>query len=224
MATWGLHIRVAEELLNKDYDLDYEKFLVGNIGPDCGEPNSDWSQFTPPKRISHWIDRGIGKIYPDRFYDTYLSDRVGDREKRSFLIGYYIHLLVDREWKKLIDRKRVRDIRYYPLRKDRTFIRTIKKDWYDLDHLYFRDHRDSLLFKIFPRVKSFPNYLAYFPRGAITRQVKFIYDFYSHPPEDLEREYTFLSLQEMEDFVDRTVFYLERVLEEKNIVYAPALC
>ena len=34
MATWGLHIRIAEELLKIESSFDIEKFLVGNIGPD----------------------------------------------------------------------------------------------------------------------------------------------------------------------------------------------
>ena len=218
MATWGLHIRVAENLLNKDHDLDYEKFLVGNIGPDCGEPNEDWSQFNPPKEVSHWIGCGRKKIYPDNFYDAYLSDKVGDKEKRSFYIGYYTHLMVDKEWKKLVDRKKEKDLHYAPLKEDKAFIWTIKKDWYDLDHLYFRENRESLFFKIFPRVETFPDYLHYYPRGAIEKQVKFISDFYLNPPENLDREYIYLTSDEMNDFVDRTVAYTELILEEKGLI------
>ena len=39
MATWGVHIRIAEDLLKMINSLDPTSFLVGNIGPDCGKPN-----------------------------------------------------------------------------------------------------------------------------------------------------------------------------------------
>ncbi|MDC7224577.1 MAG: zinc dependent phospholipase C family protein, partial [Spirochaetales bacterium] len=211
MATWGLHIRIAEGLLAKGYDLDPEKFLIGNIGPDCGEPNEDRTKFDPPAEVTHWSDRGRKKIYPEKFYDAYLSEKVGDREKRSFYIGYYAHLFVDREWSKFIDRKKKNDPQYAALSEDKTLIRTIKKDWYDLDHLYFREHRDSLFFRIFQFVEEFPNYLHYYSRDAVINQVKFITQFYLNPPKELDREYIYLTLKEMEDFVDKVVFYLEQV-------------
>ncbi len=217
MATWGLHIRVAEKLLKRGYVLDREKFLIGNIGPDCGMPNEDWSRFNPPREISHWCDRDGRNITPERFFETYLSERVGDLGKRSFYLGYYVHLLLDIEWGKIIDRKKEKDRNYAPLREDKRFIWTIKKDWYDLDHLYFQKNRDSLFFKIFPYVERVPHYLDYYPRGAISRQIRYITDFYQNPPENLDREYIYLSEKEMDDFVVRSSAYLELVLEEKSL-------
>ncbi|MFT9493878.1 hypothetical protein [Anaerosolibacter sp.] len=56
MATWGAHIRIAETILKIYIDLDEKSFLIGNVGPDCGEPNKDWSEFSPPKKVSHWTN------------------------------------------------------------------------------------------------------------------------------------------------------------------------
>lgn len=41
MATWGAHIRIAENLLNLGFNLDEETFLVGNLAPDCNQANED---------------------------------------------------------------------------------------------------------------------------------------------------------------------------------------
>jgi hypothetical protein len=220
MATWGIHLRIAEGLLKRGYDLDYEKFLIGNIGPDCGTPYRNRTVFDPPAEVTHWSNSDKTNIFEERFYQAYLADREGDKEKRSFLIGYYTHLITDKEWHKVIERKKRKDPLYSPLKKDGKFISVIKKDFYDLDHLYYREHPDSLFFTHFQFIKDFPNYLHYYKRGAISGQIEFITNFYLNPPEDLNREYLYMSLGEMEDFVDKTIFYLEMILEQKNLVYS----
>lgn len=55
MATWIAHLRIAENILKKGYGFEPKAFAVGNIGPDSGVPNEDWSNFDPPKKITHWM-------------------------------------------------------------------------------------------------------------------------------------------------------------------------
>jgi hypothetical protein len=43
MATWMVHLRIADKLLNKIKGLSYTEFVVGNIAPDSGVPNDAWS-------------------------------------------------------------------------------------------------------------------------------------------------------------------------------------
>jgi hypothetical protein len=43
MATWITHLRIAENILNKGYNLETTPFTVGNISPDSGVPNEDWT-------------------------------------------------------------------------------------------------------------------------------------------------------------------------------------
>ncbi len=73
MATWIAHLRIAEKLLNKGYNFEPKAFVVGNIGPDSGVPNEDWSSFNPPKKITHWQGEDK-KINPENFWDKYLKD------------------------------------------------------------------------------------------------------------------------------------------------------
>ena len=214
MATWGLHLRIAEELLNKEYLLDETSFLVGNIGPDCGVPNEDWSKFDPPGEVSHWKNAD-GDIDTEKFYSTYLDKNIEDEKEKSFLLGYYVHLLTDIEFSKFLKNKKNTDRNYKPLLNDRKFIWTIKKDWYDLDHLYFRENPTGLFYKTFQHVKDFPDYMSYYPKGAVTRQVKYITEFYKNPPENLDREYIYLTMKEMDEFVADTVNAVEEELELK---------
>jgi hypothetical protein len=112
-------------------------FIVGNIAPDSGEPNEDWSVFTPSTDISHWKLENVPlSERAERFREKYLV-KPKDRESAAFLLGYYAHLLTDYIW--------IREI--YLLQKekyaaefaaDSGFIWEIKRDMYDLDHLYVR--------------------------------------------------------------------------------------
>ena len=54
MATWIAHMRIAEYFMNHNEHLNNNEFLVGNLGPDCGVPNEDWSKFTPDNKVTHW--------------------------------------------------------------------------------------------------------------------------------------------------------------------------
>ena len=226
MATWGAHIRIAEQLLQRDDSLDPVHFLVGNVGPDCGVPNEDWSAFSPPKPVSHWMDEQ-GQIEPERFREAYLqyecddckwrdslSEGDSDEKRRAFLLGYYAHLLTDIAWGRMYHEKKAKDPHYRPLREDKAFIWKIKEDWYDLDHLYFRNYPNGLFHSVFLKIESFPDYLAYYPQGGIARQVRYIQQYYSQPERNLDREYVYLTEDEMDRFVAETTETLSAVLRK----------
>ncbi|NDI37126.1 zinc dependent phospholipase C family protein [Chengkuizengella sediminis] len=104
MATWVTHFRIAEELLKEELPVSTIDFLVGNIGPDCGLIDKNGKP-TPPKKVTHFeID---GKINSDSFYSQYLcSENEGLSRKFSYYLGYYIHLVTDEEWIKLLEQKK----------------------------------------------------------------------------------------------------------------------
>jgi len=53
MASWIVHLRITDKLLDRLSDLSSAEFVIGNIAPDSGIPNEDWSAFTPSADISH---------------------------------------------------------------------------------------------------------------------------------------------------------------------------
>ena len=108
MATWGAHIRVAENVLKQGFDFDERAFLIGNLGPDCNQANEDWTEFEPPKKITHWFNEN-NKIDSERFYHTYLSRSYENKEEESFLLGYYAHLISDIEWSKMFNKQKERN-------------------------------------------------------------------------------------------------------------------
>ena len=52
MASWMVHLRIADRLLDSLPGLSAVDFVVGNIAPDSGIPNEDWSELSP---TSGWI-------------------------------------------------------------------------------------------------------------------------------------------------------------------------
>lgn len=217
MATWIAHLRVAEEILKK-YDFETESFLVGNIGPDSGVPNEDWSQFDPPKKITHW-KREEGKIDYEAFYDKYITRNIQseDKQRASFLAGYYFHLIADVEWSKIVQKMKENPLYAEKLRIDTSFIWTVKEDWYGLDFKYLDENSESLFFKKFIHVKNVPDYLDYFPKGAFEKQTRYISNFYLTEKPDINREFKYLTKDEMDKYVIETTKVIEEIGKQKEL-------
>ena len=199
-------MRIADFILN-DYvstrsdRLDEVGFIVGNIGPDCGVPNADWTLFTPSGDISHWRDPDSDYGFDlDAFYRKYLAVK---NIHHSFYLGYYVHLLTDMEWREQVfNAKKEEFAREYE--QNENFTRVMKRDWYDLDHLFLRENPDFHAFKVFSSIEDFPNaHLEYYPESAFIRQIKYISSFYKNFKGELDREYPYLTKTEMDRFVEK---------------------
>lgn len=108
MASWMVHLRIADALIDKIEGLDWTAFVMGNIAPDSGVPNSDWSAFSPPKSVTHYYRQMAGKskqIDIAAFRADYFSEahiQAYSNKAYSFFLGYYVHLLSDIEWSEKI--------------------------------------------------------------------------------------------------------------------------
>ena len=199
MAEWVSHLIVADRVLERLPWLKRHEFCVGNIAPDCNIPNEDWTEFTPSRQVTHWM-RDRRKTADDCtvFRDEYIVNRINEirsEEELSFLYGYYAHLITDAEHQRTIrDEKRVADAwkrvksfdelreqssgmdetwdnfkKLFPDRKDRM------KDFYVVEREYLDAHPDSGYFTEIQDLESFPDYIDYFPKGAIPAKVKMMY-------------------------------------------------
>ena len=77
MASWMVHLRVAESLLSKIANLSETEFIVGNIAPDSGVPNEDWSVFTPNTTVSHFKvqdENGEKAVSPKKYREKYFTN------------------------------------------------------------------------------------------------------------------------------------------------------
>jgi len=120
----------------------------------------------------------------------------------AFYLGYYTHLLTDYIWGREM---------FFPQKdkyadeftKNPDFIWEIKRDMYDLDHLYLRNHPDFRAFAIFSGISTFTNtYLDYFSETAFEKKIAYITNFYRSFEGKLDREYPYVKESDMDDFVE----------------------
>ncbi|WP_346929277.1 hypothetical protein [Clostridium sp.] len=194
---------MAENILKNVDDLDSTAFILGNVGPDSGVPNEDWSSFNPPKIITHWINEE-NNIDANKFFNKYIKNNSMEYPKYSYVLGYYIHLLTDIEWSKFFDEKKKNALYNKKLKEDSSFIWTIKKDWYGLDFLYLEKNPNFIFHTIFKNIDQVPDYLDYFPEGALMKQVKYITEYYLGDNEETKDNFIYLNEEEMDKFIDET--------------------
>jgi hypothetical protein len=217
MATWVAHFRIAEALL-KQFDLDTQSFLVGNIAPDSGVLADDNLSYIPSSHVSHW--RNEGDIQPERFYAECLEGRSFDTAEYSFRLGYYAHLVADQIWAESIWRpKKLTPLYAEPMAKDPQFVWEIKKDWYGLDFLYLKENPQSIFHTDFVHIQDVPDYIAdLFPTGAFTKRIQDTKTFYLNPPDwDLDRPYIYLNRGEWNDYIVQAIMVTRDALIGKGV-------
>jgi zinc dependent phospholipase C len=188
VGTWIAHLRIAENLLHHFPDLDEVTFAFGNLSPDSGIPNADWTEFNPPKEVTHFLQKGEGEdaIHDLVFYEQYLSNIQPEKDIRrySFRLGYFFHLICDILWAKRIWQA-TKVIHKSALEQNRSeAVENIKRDWYGLDQLHVRAHRNSLFWRVIVPSQNPPSYLPFIKNEALHHQYDYIRRYYSQPESD----------------------------------------
>ena len=194
MASWITHLMIADRVLEIESGLDRHGFCVGNIAPDCNVENEDWTQFVPPREITHWMSAERKTAADcDRFYEEYIEKRkheIDTEQELSFLLGYYAHLITDAEFQRYIrDPERVaaswERIKSHPVLsakaegmpenwdsvKKLINAKERMKDIYTIEAEYLEENPDSGYLTEIMGLKSFPDYIDYLPAGAIVRKI-----------------------------------------------------
>lgn len=215
MASWIVHLQIAEKLLDFVSEKDEIQFIVGNIGPDCGKAIAGSDDFNPSSKITHWrISEDKSILDAEGFFNAYLMDQKDER--RAFYLGYYVHLLTDMAWSSKIFSPVIEKYAEMEI-SDNELIRRMKRDWYDLDHLYLRKHPDFEIFRLFSEIREFDNiYLDYYEKDSFINQIKLISDFYKHSDSNLDHEYIYLNEQERDCFIEETAKWIRKDLVNKT--------
>jgi hypothetical protein len=82
-------------LLEQIPGIGQESFVLGSLSPDSGYPNEDWTEFDPPKEVSHFIrkDENDSNIRDYFFYKQYIAGSELDPKEYSFQLAYFFHLM-----------------------------------------------------------------------------------------------------------------------------------
>ena len=219
-----VHLRIADKLLDRISNLSDTEFVVGNIAPDSGIPNEDWSVFTPSGDLSHFKTTdadGFKDIHLNEYVEEYFSvnKRVQYNVKqKSFYLGYLTHLITDMLWGKQIVRPSKDRFKSLFDHDRNEWIWTLKRDWYDLDFLYIRNNPVFRAFAIYKNAINFKNeYIDFFSPEAFDNRREYISAFYGEEREGLEREYHYLNELEMNRFVEESAEQIHQILKEEYL-------
>lgn len=228
MSTWIGHLRIAERLLPQLDGLDEVAFTFGSLAPDSGIPNADWTQFDPPKTVTHFMSKGQEEegIRDMEFYRGYLQDLslTDDPQTYSFRLGYFFHLLSDKLfWLRL--GMVTRDLFKEPLaEKGLKWVDDVKRDWYGLDHRYVHQHPDCLFWRVFHATPNIPSYVPFVPEAAMHHQWNYIRTFYSESNDYWleDRRYPYLNEATMQRHVEDTANALSKIYMQMQRNVVPA--
>ena len=207
MANWVTHLRIAEEVLNKiDFSVDIEKYFVGSIATDSGTVGYDENgkrRYNPPRYVSHWTDNIPDwdvRIHYDRFYDTYIKNE-NDFSKKSFYLGYYIHLITDAMWVELI---------YRPVKESfetddeyrKKARNQFRAEWFNAELIFLRNNSEFMPLRLFKTISNFDNiYLDYFSSTAIQKKIGEVIVAYDDFKVDVGSKFSYLTYEQYEDII-----------------------
>lgn len=236
MATWVTHLMIADRVLEIVPKLDRRGFCVGNIAPDCNVENEDWTAFVPSREITHWMS-GERKASSDceRFYQEYIYNRkheINSEEEKSFLLGYYAHLLADAEFQRYIREPERVAASWKRIKEHTTLCGAIgglpenwdsvkklinkserMKDIYTIEAEYLEKHRDSGYLTEILCLKEFPDYIDYLPKGAIVRKIGVM----GYLPKKELGTYPFIAMSREEylTFCNNAINLIQRSIADK---------
>jgi hypothetical protein len=217
MAAWIGHLRIANALLEAGFNGDVNAFLVGSVAPDTGFADDFDGDYQPPRSVSHFHD-AAGHIDPEAFYARYLAGQAIPEARRSFLIGYYLHLIADIYWHQDLWTPRFRQPEFaYRFEHETGFLEMVYHDVDGSDFLYLHRHPTCIYFSHLRSIASVPDYLDIFPAGALTTQLRRLCQRLDNPTFDfLTHPYSFVSPQEIDAYLESTTQRLTAVLREKD--------
>lgn len=212
MASWMVHLRIADKLLDALPGLSPVDFIMGSLAPDSGVPNDNWTVFTPNTRVSHFKNEAsshTNKVYIPDFITKYFTPEMRkqySREQHSFFLGYLTHLMTDCLWvDEIYDTSLARFSAEYASDK-KAFIDRMKEDWYDLDFKYLRGHPGFRAFRVYLGAVGYVNtFMEEFAPDAFDNRRQYITSFYLEENNHLDREYPYLSQEQMDAFVEQAV-------------------
>ena len=91
MASWMIHLRVAQGIYRQLGLKHIDEFIMGNIAPDSGIPTADGTGYQPDAEVSHFrtIDQnGIKDVHEERFEERVLCALEEHRIDMAVLAGF----------------------------------------------------------------------------------------------------------------------------------------
>ncbi|MCR5119092.1 MAG: zinc dependent phospholipase C family protein [Lachnospiraceae bacterium] len=220
MASWMVHLRIADELLKHIENIDETAFVMGNIAPDSGVPSEDWKEYHPPKSVSHFKTRPDDETFFDinAYCSRYFNEEAikgYSLKEFSFFLGYYVHLLTDIRWTETVYMELLNSYPQECAEDKYKLIWSAKADWYDIDFLYLEQNPGFRAFSIYEKAVNYDNeFMDLFSTDAFENRRQYICGFYhSDNHGDLHRKYQYYTPEQAENFVKTTT---QQIIEQDS--------
>ena len=223
MASWMIHLRVAERVLALVQIPDAARFVLGNMAPDSGIPVE--GGYEPSAAVSHFraIDEnGVKAVHEELYVQRYLTPAQWagyDPQARAFHLGYLSHLITDRLWSKKVVYPAKAQFESLFREDNAAFWRMVKQDWYDMDFLFLRAHPDFRPWQIYCRLTDMENhYVDFYGKNAFADRRQWIVDFYREGADGVTAREMYLPQETLDAFVEDAVKETLRALRQMMIV------
>lgn len=217
MASWIIHFRIADGViadLNLKTDIGY--FVVGNIAPDCGIPCENG--YNPPSQVTHITkDKNKSGCNYQYIYENFIKGE-SDIKKKSFYLGYYVHLITDVLWSEFAIRPLDEERKNYG--KDyKEFFKKVKSDWYNLDFKYFHSDKRPASYEVFKKFGDFNEpYPEFYKNNEINRQIENIVNFYENNFCPADKIFKYMTPESADKFVAMAVRRIVYDLRNKKLL------
>lgn len=206
MASWLTHMRIAEKVKQKVDGIDLPYFIMGSVAPDSGIPDESERNYTPSKEITHMrYEKADSSMDMDEteFFNKYLvPEKLMTRSDstRSFLWGYYFHLIADKVWVEDYFRPGQKDYENSAEKPEQDFVQFIREEMLSIDFEYLEANGHELVEQLKAFDGSIGSFYEFDPEYIYECRNRIV-DFYNGEPQRLEREHKYLNAQLIEEFV-----------------------
>ena len=209
MASWMVHLRVAEKVLEQIEMPDEARFVLGNMAPDSGVPVE--GGYEPSAAVSHFrtIDEnGVKAVHEELYVQKYLTPAKWQGytlRERAFHLGYLSHLITDKLWSKNVVYPAKAQFEQLFREDNAAFWRRVKRDWYDMDFLFLQAHPDFRAWQTYCAMEDMSNdYVAFFSETAFGDRRAWIMDFYREGAANVQAREMYLPWVAWDAFVEDT--------------------
>lgn len=205
MASFMIHLRVAEKLYNDIENITEKDFIIGSLAPDCSDVNLKGEFVSPSENISHFYSkRSINVPDAEKFYEDYLYEKELSKECFSFYMGYYCHLLTDICWNEFI--KSIVDEYGNEVAKHPSYIIKAKNNiWESIDLNFIKNEEPFRPYSVLKKNKMYiNNYLNVFDKYSFYKKFVKVVNFYESNGKYLDYNLPKSLRNKIDEFVDST--------------------
>lgn len=219
MATWVIHLRVADAMRNRWQPLQMLPelpFVVGNLAPDGGVEVSP-HVYVPDSATTHWTPTGKKRdIDAEAFCRAYLQNPALTPEQTAFYRGYEAHLRTDVEWIRQILKplKQKLGIAHFT---GTPYDGLLRQNLTYLEQAFCRQAKSFPAWELAQQTKAFPNdVLPYYAEDTLTLKLQELRERYAEPVAPPEQY--LVTAEQLDVFVRQTVEQIVSVWqkEQKN--------